>query len=36
LPDAVSTPEVDKRLLVALGDPARQRVLTLLNERVAT
>jgi DNA-binding transcriptional ArsR family regulator len=30
------TPMVDKRLLVALGDPARQRVLTLLNERVAT
>lgn len=29
-------PQVDKRLLLALGDPARQRVLTLLNERVAT
>jgi DNA-binding transcriptional ArsR family regulator len=28
--------QVDKRLLIALGDPARQRVLTLLNERVAT
>jgi DNA-binding transcriptional ArsR family regulator len=29
-------PQVDKRLLVALGDPQRQRVVTLLNERVAT
>jgi DNA-binding transcriptional ArsR family regulator len=29
-------PQVDKRLLLALGDPARQRVLTMLNERVAT
>jgi DNA-binding transcriptional ArsR family regulator len=29
-------PQVDKRLLLALGDPARQRVLTLLNQRVAT
>jgi DNA-binding transcriptional ArsR family regulator len=28
--------QVDERLLRALGDPARQRVLTLLNERVAT
>jgi DNA-binding transcriptional ArsR family regulator len=27
---------VDKRLLAALGDPDRQRILTLLNERVAT
>jgi DNA-binding transcriptional ArsR family regulator len=32
----VTMPQVDKRLLLALGDPARQRVLTLLNERVAT
>ena len=32
----MSAPQVDKRLLVALGDPARQRVLTVLNERVAT
>jgi DNA-binding transcriptional ArsR family regulator len=32
----VTTPRIDKRLLVALGDPTRQRVLTLLNERVAT
>ena len=32
----MTTPEVDKRRLLALGDPARQRVLTLLNERVAT
>jgi predicted transcriptional regulator len=27
---------VDERLLLAFGDPARQRVLTLLNERAAT
>src|SRR5919199_9581 len=27
---------VDTRLLRALGDPARQRILTVLNERVAT
>jgi DNA-binding transcriptional ArsR family regulator len=32
----VTPPQVDRRLLVALGDPARQRVLTVLNERVAT
>lgn len=32
----MTMPQVDKRLLLALGDPARQRVLTLLNERVAT
>ena len=29
-------PQVDKRLLLALGDPARQRIVTMLNERVAT
>jgi DNA-binding transcriptional ArsR family regulator len=29
-------PEVDERLLRALGDPTRQRVVTMLNERVAT
>jgi DNA-binding transcriptional ArsR family regulator len=28
--------KVDERILRALGDPTRQRVLTLLNERVAT
>lgn len=32
----MTIPQVDKRLLLALGDPVRQRVLTLLNERVAT
>jgi DNA-binding transcriptional ArsR family regulator len=32
----VSTPQVDKRLLVALGDPARQLVLTVLSGRAAT
>src|SRR6185503_14391880 len=30
------SPQVDERLLRALGHPTRQRVLTLLNERVAT
>jgi DNA-binding transcriptional ArsR family regulator len=29
-------PQVDLRLLRALGDPERQRVVTMLNERVAT
>ena len=29
-------PQVDKRLLRALGHPVRQLVVTLLNERVAT
>lgn len=31
-----ANPHVDMRLLRALGDPTRQRVVTLLNERVAT
>jgi DNA-binding transcriptional ArsR family regulator len=35
MPHSVSS-QVDERLLRALGHPARQRVLTLLNERVAT
>jgi DNA-binding transcriptional ArsR family regulator len=35
MPHPVSS-QVDERLLRALGHPARQRVLTLLNERVAT
>ena len=35
MPHSVS-PKVDERLLRALGHPTRQRVLTLLNERVAT
>jgi DNA-binding transcriptional ArsR family regulator len=35
MPDPVNS-RVDERLLRALGDPTRQRVLTLLNERVAT
>jgi DNA-binding transcriptional ArsR family regulator len=35
MPDPVSS-QVDERLLRALGHPTRQRVLTLLNERVAT
>jgi DNA-binding transcriptional ArsR family regulator len=33
---ADTDPHVDERLLRALGDPMRQRVLTVLNERAAT
>jgi DNA-binding transcriptional ArsR family regulator len=31
-----ANPHIDERLLRALGDPTRQRVVTMLNERVAT